>query len=804
MGTIKRWGVGVVLFSMVVMAVQPAMGTGQPAAPRDTPVLFSMALPAHESPEAALPIGAVAYVRANNMQRLLEDLDDLLTSFVPEKALPPDFKEIFSGPHPFLAFLSARVFGESIGVTEASTRTGIALDRPAGLAFYPMEPARGFVLSVPISDAANLTTLVRDVLKPKLVEKVAFGGGHYLHVVVSNPELPTDLYILSSHSTAFFCGSARVAHLVLGARRKGTLDTDPAVAAAMDKYAHGDVVAAVSTGFLGSLVPILREGLSARRVKAATHAILERAVRDIPPVNRAIINARLIFQFGIDGIDQLADCVEAVVPALSQVLLEALERVVTEADGCAVGMDFSEAYQTASLAVFSAGIDPAARTRALPMGELKEALGRLPGEKHYVHALGRAPRSIGSGLLGSALEAVDEALKRERLPGAALSALRAYQEEKKPDESLEARVPWSLKTPVRTSDRTDLNRFATFEEWFRPWLTGMDFGSFTLVTLLPAVDKGLIDRYFEDAAGIAQSNRDAFRARFGEDAGAGSFWTMDRRFRKEDAGDHVHRFVEEEVYRTAAGLFGYQQHELINRRSTFYTGNNGYFFLYKGLDPSFMARVVGAEPHPVSDAMMRLLERAPEGANSVNMARSLHLFTRAVDFLADLETLIHRDLYEYLMNVRQILNLYQGQERMEKLLELKIPLPAMTLNVDAAGEPYCVLPGGFQFPRPRIMPEVKKLLEEYRAGESKTGGAAAFGAVRRGEMELCVVQDTRALGLLVRTAVNTFFARYLESPGGQERLASILAHPGDGKNMSHEDVVVINSTWKQILEPWMN
>ena len=52
------------------------------------PLLLSTGMPTAATPEEILPVGAIAYVRANNVQMLLENVDSLLTTFVPEKALP--------------------------------------------------------------------------------------------------------------------------------------------------------------------------------------------------------------------------------------------------------------------------------------------------------------------------------------------------------------------------------------------------------------------------------------------------------------------------------------------------------------------------------------------------------------------------------------------------------------------------------------------------------------------------------------------------------------------------------------------
>ena len=67
------------LFAPLAIEAQPGEN--------EIPVLLSTGLPTTDTPEEALPQGAVVYLRANNLLGLMEDIDSLLTSFVPKKAL---------------------------------------------------------------------------------------------------------------------------------------------------------------------------------------------------------------------------------------------------------------------------------------------------------------------------------------------------------------------------------------------------------------------------------------------------------------------------------------------------------------------------------------------------------------------------------------------------------------------------------------------------------------------------------------------------------------------------------------------
>ena len=76
------------LFILVCMIVCPRLAA-QHSDP-SIPTFFDLKrISDHQTIEQVLPKGAIFYFRAGNLQLLLENLDDLVASFLPDKAVPP-------------------------------------------------------------------------------------------------------------------------------------------------------------------------------------------------------------------------------------------------------------------------------------------------------------------------------------------------------------------------------------------------------------------------------------------------------------------------------------------------------------------------------------------------------------------------------------------------------------------------------------------------------------------------------------------------------------------------------------------
>jgi len=763
------------------------------------PVLLSTGISTTETPEDILPTGAVAYLRANNILKLMENLDSLLTTFVPKNALPPDFQPLFESAQPFIAFLGMQIFGQPVELSEIPNLLGIALDRPVSLAFYPMEPDKGFILSVPIAHPTVAAGIVQETLRPRMVEQGAIGDVNYFQVVPAIPDMPRNIFILASETTAFFCGSLDVAQMLVNSVNMGIITTDPGMAKGIKKYENRDLSLVISPGFIKLHLPSLKPQLAG--ILAPAFQEIRAGVDAIPPAERLMIDARLRLELGVESLEQLVDYAEAYSSGLYRVLLEKGLELLTNLDGLTLALDIEEKFQNTSLTLFSQAIEIENLTQPLPLETIRHALAALPGDKSTLFALGKVPEAGFSTFVSAILTAIEEELKNRGLALDVFFAFKDYYLAKQYVSPLASKVDWTVKTLIPAAEKTDFSQFNSTWELLKYTVDRISGGPFLFsLTFMPSTSNGLIEQYFTEKAEILTQNGQLYGEMRAKLPIKQPFFDCSSQFHPEDAGENVKKLTFENIYTTRRGFFGYQQHELINRRIMFYNKLAEYDIVYDAVaDEAQMENLLSM--HPVPQAAAKLLELAPEGTNGLSLFRTLHFLSDLLNILNGVEDLIHHELDSFLAKTQEIIDTHGEEEIEEKLLEARLDLPLlmMSLQLDEDGKVYCLLPGGLYYPRPKVLPKAKELFVDFLETASEIGGSASFMAVRQGEFELSSVQSTEALAFLGQTVVNNFFEKYMSSPEGMELLQTSLMHPADFQDLSEEEIFM-NPLWKMLME----
>ena len=788
------WRIIVFMLGVVLFVVLPHGVRAQ----QEIPALLSTGLPVTETPEDIFPNGAILYLRANNVQVLLEDLDQFLTSFVPEKALPPAIQPLFANPQPFIAMFGQQAFGQPVTTKDLPNLFGIAFDRPLSLAMYPMPPGKGFILSVPMTNPTVVTGMVQSILMPERVEQGTIGTVTYHRVVPSNPQLPREIFILTSDQTAFFCGSFEVAQMLVNSGNTGTIKADPIIAKGVQKYGTHDLTLIVSPSLFKPQLPMIQEQVA--QVLIPVFQQIRAGVQQIPPAERLMLDSRLRLQFGIDGLDQLVDYAEAYVSGLYKVLLEKVVQVLTNLEGLALAIDLKDTFQKTSLALFSQDIRTEDFTSPIAVDDLKQALTALPGSKSTIFAVGRAPEARPSKLFTDILNAIETELKNKGLPADGFLAYKEYYLAKQHYSCLESKVDWTLKSFATPLGKMDFSQFKTFGDLMKSAWDRLSAGPFLVsLTLMPSVAEGVIEQHFADEAQTITQNEQNYRNMRAKLPFRQPFLALSSRFQQEDAGENLKKLTLERIYTTQRGFFGYQQHELINRKILFHQKQAGYELLYNGgVDDALLKTLLDPAAHPVPSATLKFFDQAPAGANTVSLFRSLYFVPELLDLLSGVEDVMHREIDDFLTKAQQLVDEKGADEFDAKLLEAKMDIPFLlaSLNLDANGKVYATLPGGLYYPRPTVMPTMQELFKDFLAAAANVvGGNASFLSVQPGEVELSSVQSTEALALLVKTVVNNFYDQYMSAPEGMEQLKNTLAHPEDFQDHSVE-AIFQNPFWK--------
>jgi len=759
------------------------------------PAVFSTGLPVAATPEEALPGGAVAYIRLNNALTLLDNLDAFATAIVPEKALPAELQETFAKPKPLLTFLGMQMAGQPVELAQFSELTGLALDRPLSFAFYPTP--NGFVVSVPIANSTVASSMIQGMLQPSSITKEQSGDLTYYHIVPGSSDMPDDLYLIASEKTAFFCGSTDMLNLVITAKADTSLPTDPVIKEGVAAYETGDLTIVLSPDALKPMIPEVQKQLDT--LPAQLFAEIRAGVTEIPLEERMLLDTRLRVQFGVQSLDQLVDYAEAYATGVSRVLLNWLAQLLSNLDGAAVSVNLDAVYQQVAFAVYSKDIQAEKMTQPIPFDTLKQALTLLPGDKNSLLAVGKEPQDAASPLMTAMLTEIEKELAAKSLPIEGFSAFKAYLQNRQSCPSIESKVDWTLRSAIPISLKSDFSKFETLWAWGEaearrfadePWAQRL--------LLLPA---GVVEPYFKEKADIAMKNAKETQTLNEALLTTKPFASYTNSFAAEDAGNGVKKLVSNDIFTTRRGIFGYQQHELVNRRIMFVKGVGGAELVYTGAaDAAQFNAVVSATYPPVSEAIAKLIDRAPTTASMFGIIRPFHLLPDIFDTLTGLEDLAHRDLDAFLAATQKMYDEGGADGFEQKLLAsgLDIPLAMEGLFVDEDNKLFCTLPGGLHYPRPIVMPLVKDLFADVLAAAPTVGGNLSYMTVQPGRVEFATVQSTDALALLVKNVTNKFYEKYVTAPDGMQQLQNTFAHPADYQEGG--TLLLLNPIWETLEE----
>ena len=755
----------------------------------------AMALPESALPagaaESVLPQGAILHLRLGGLAQVLESLDRLVVPFVPSKALSAEQREFLAQPQPLLAFLGAQSVGQPLTPALVSQISGIASDRPLTLTFYPASPQQGFVLALPIADRAALAGLLMNTTAAVMAEPIDLGGKPGLDIIGGNSDLPERFVAVTSPDMLYLCGSPELARQIVAAAGGQALATSPAVAKALADHAKADLAIVIDAGMLKGLLPMAQQNFAT--IPPGSIAEARAALAKIDRPTRAQIDLRLHMQFGI-GLDALVDYSECLAVGTYEVLFAALMRELAGLDGIALAIDLGERDQRATLALYSAGVVPANWPKAIPRAAVKAGLALLPGDRDLIAIAGQDPAATPSAFTAAWVATVNAKLAAKRLPPTFGALLTRFAAGQMSAPTLAARVPWMIDTQVTTAPAPRPAAAASLGEWATAIGRWLSSGGTSSVTLLPTTDGALLEKHLREVAAAADANAAAWNA-LSEPLFGAPFADTAHRVRAEPAKDGVGTIISEDAWITRSGIFGYTQHELINRSITRWRTFAGHLLVQRSASDTRWLTTVAAQPRPLTPALAGLLALPPADASAIAAGRQLHLVIDLVDLLVDLETLARRELDAYLAQAKALdaKHAADPEALAEALAGIDMPLLMVALERGRDGQLSIRLLADLRYPRPAAMPLVRGLFADYAAKADRLGGGVAWQRVSPGRIEWALVQRSDALAALVQTVGDALYGTYLNDRQGQQTLQRTLNVRGDGRPMGPS--LVTNPLW---------
>ncbi|MBN8218990.1 MAG: hypothetical protein J0L75_20295, partial [Spirochaetes bacterium] len=711
-----------------------------------------------------------------------------------------------SAPIPGL-LASASKFG-SLDRASVERRSGLDLSRPIWLAWYAeaelprsaSQSQAGLLAAIPWSGklqtaAAFVTGLLDgEDLRAELVSNRAA-------VSLRVPGWAQRAFFLCSGDYLYLCGSLRVAEALAGAG--GRFASEP-LAKIFLPANPPDLQAAASMALLKSYsIPASRDleaGLK-EYVSSLSNSLATMGVASRGNLSRVI--QRFL---GIASPEEAVAVVDCLLAAVSSELLPELRWALANLHGLSLSLDFAgerqkiqaTLYRTTAerggpgrtvdlsseiqkaLGAFNrpeakAGVLPA----PIPMEPVRQAIASVPGSRETLLIQGRGAVGEGPVLLARVVARAASNAEARGVAWPFLSRARDWLTGWQHTPPLESRLPWTLSfrneaqaAPVALSAlASPLERRwgQALARWNEPW-----------TTLFPSAQAGAPERYLGELAAAQTARERSWDRLWNGELTNRKLLASSSRMRVERPVGRANALVYEDVIATRFGLFGYDQHELVNRRHYFLRPQGEYTYLQKTREPSkWLTAEAPPECRAPDPGLLELLGAVPEGAHFVVLDRRLQQILPMLDELGALEDAVHAEVHAFLAKAQKVVDEAKGDDTIlrQRAALLEPPVYITELRLDESSKVHCGVGGktALHFPRPRLIAPLRELFRDAPAAGLLPGGMAFSYGAYADRHEIVLQQDLRGLSRLWRDAAKQFWKQYPGPDAGAKASALVAA-----------------------------
>ncbi len=771
-------------FILVLGVLGSSLGAAEP------PTLNDSGLPPGPA-EQVLPAGAILHVRLGNLERTLASLDSLITSFVPEKALPPPLQKLFAEPQPVLAFIGQNSVGAPINKELIAQMTGVDISGAVSLTVYLGAGQMDWALAVPTADPQALTGLLMNMLRPRRFDVVDVGKGWIIEG--SNPELPRTLRVVTSATTTYVCSPGLAARL--GDAGTPRLNSD-AIFSTID--AQQDVVIAVSTQAVKPMIGLIAKQVM-RQYPQIAASVRSTMVRNMPPEMLRGMNLQLRLYSRFTNVDEALNFAEAMVTAAVETGIPALSSVFGSIDGGLISVSVRPTGFHIEAAAQADGLGDN-QAAPLPVETLRAAIALVPEGSRWFSAAGatlteQAAVVTNVPWLVTWLDRTQALLLTKGITSPVLAAMATYYREYEDVPAFTALAPWVVTTTgaphAAVPQGVPLSELIAF------------FANIPLqqpaVQIFPSLGTDALAGQFATRAAVENRNATRLAAMLAGTWGDHRFASETVRFRREPRPGKAERLVYENVWISRSGLFGYSQHELINRTIA-YVKEQGPFQLLQQMNgdgPCWLDQPLptATELPPVLNT---LLEKVPAGADHIAVVRVLPVLGDILNVITAVEGSARLDLDTYIAASVDAINAHVGDQDaiIKALLAIPIPLIVQSLNIDPTTHTlYLALPGNLRYPRPAVMPVMTALFADHLAHNANQGGVVCWRVAGPRRLTVGSDQDLRGLADLVRSVGNNAWEQFFSAGRPQQALMETLGSPQDLQPVPPEEQILVNTLW---------
>ena len=762
--------------------------------------LTDQGLPAGAARDVLPSPGALIHLQFHDILSILEGVEEIVVAGIPDKAAPPDVQQLLQTEHPLLTLLGMKTLQQPLTPEVLEQMTGINARGTIGLTLYLGDPRRMFILSLPTRSREPLVPLLNAALLPSDIEEVSVGGQKAIRVVSQRLKFLPELYLVSSSDTLYLCGDRSLVQALHHTPTAQRFGQDPFMSRALPATETKQVRMVLNPAMAKPLVLQL-QGISMiakMMLPQQRAALLER----IPQEVKEQIEMQVRMQLGVRDLDQLVDYAECMLVATMEQLIDFISGRMLAFEGFTMATNLQDGFVEFNASLHSSRFKAETCTTSLPMDQVKEALTWLGSDYQSFTVTGKKPQPKIAPILLPWAKRVQQQCEKKKLAWPGLVRYIEMLDELRPVPRVESQTPWIISTRAPLHPAPSLKDAASLEDYF----VSLELPVYRPVKITPDQGRDFLETCFREETEVLNKNRE-LNQDFANTFQKQKPWFLHQnRFQVSPLDGGVTRYTRESVWTSRNGIFGYDQHALVNRKVVHARRVGDYLVYHRGAQASsWLAGLESSQSSRIAPGVVDLLGRVPEGANYVSVQRVLQHLPRWVGWISDLESHLHADVHKYLEKAQAAVDNSDLETAKHTIRGMKMPMIIGSVNIHPeTKQVYALLPTGnmpLMLPRPKVVPLVEKLFEDYAAQADSVGGSLVYTKVSDESCQFAMLQSTAALTTLTRTVGNALFENYLATQERQAQLQRQIMTQRDGDVTAFDEVIVRNPQWAFIPQP---
>ena len=763
--------------------------------------------PKSPKPEDTLPSNAIVHAKIKSPLDLLFQAETFAKDTFPDAFIPGPFKALVEQEHPLLSVLGMFNNGEALDTEELENQTGLNLQGDITLSIYPGDPSKFFILSLGLSNTRTFMSLASQAEGPFQAEKVFIGGYDMLKTEVEMGPLK-NCFGLTSNGRLYISGEPSLLLLLRDKEGYSRLSEDPHMSDVIEKAKDLDIFVSAHAGLAKPLLSQI--GLFKYLPISLLSQQKEALLKQMSTSEREAIDAQIQMQLPVSGMEELLNYAECAVTAAYQTTFESIASAVESFEGFTLGIRGKSLTPGLTFMLHAGAHDPHKMTRPIPLKELESTLERFPTPANKWSAEGKTPDKIPSIWITQTFKKLRHLLEAKNLKTTWLTPLQRAHNDQVVCQPMESQSDWTLKVAAKVKDMPHPRDYDSLKTFFTDWTKEQYQPAYRHVIIAPDSGPDLLAQHLTQRKFVLENSPTQAFERLKASQRQGWIDQIYRVITQKKEGD-VSQLTWENVWLTKSGFFGFNQHELIHRKVYLAREIDNHLVYHQDSgNQDWLENFEWQSGSRMPASARALLNIVPEGSHSISFIKLNDTLPAAIHGLSSLEALAHRDIHAYLAKAQSAIeNIDQNDVATIRKALASIPFSPLLAAVNRdpeSGKVYGLLPGNIAFPRPRVLPLLEDIIEDYEAIAKDVGGIMTYVKQHDNTCEFGILHHTGGVSSFIKKIGNTLAKNYLKNAEGMQTIMTRVMTPLDMAPDKTKQSLLKNPQWlfMENIEEGMN